>query len=116
MTDATNKFYGRTTEAAQEEGKKWNGGKFIKELKVTRAAGEKSIEAEGATAEGALQAVKRNIPHDAFDIRPAEVIDMANGGVIEIDAHTKTDATLQWVRKCPQHATLISLDCKVEPK
>jgi hypothetical protein len=112
----TGTFYGKTQEDAQEAARKGSVGKRIKDQKVTRPVERRTIEAGGATPEQAMKELKSKLPPDAFEISSAKVLNKSETGIMEIQAQSKADAKLQWTRKKPQDADLVSLDCKIEPK
>jgi hypothetical protein len=88
----------------------------IHEIRTTRPEREKVAEGEGNNPEEAIANAKSDIPPDAVDIGPPEMVREAEHGTVEIQAQSEEEARERWESQKAKDATLDDLICMTQPR
>jgi hypothetical protein len=81
-------------------------------IKVTHDVVANAAEGMGADADGAIEAAKRKVPAEAFDVGAAEIVRSGGQGEIRVEAESATKAFAE----APEGAGFVGTTCLVEPK
>lgn len=109
-------FEGKTVKEAQAAAAAAVFASFIYASKVTRTMEEVIAEGEGEDANTAIEAAKARVKAlDAFDVSPAEIIQIAEKGLVDVEAQTEMEVRKN-LMALPRGATLEKLDCVISPE
>jgi len=108
-------FLGTSVEEAVQKAREGIRGDLLG-TDTVRDVRQASASAQGRTAEEALTAVTNRLPAEAFDAKPAALIQEGQSGELEITAQEESEAKREWRRRAPRGANLTSLTCANPPK